>query len=254
MKLHAFDLSVNGKRIRGFTRDRAGTKLKVPMEIDGVQVSPYAWKYSRIFRFTKGQTLAIDQILRSVGLHGFAVRELPPLPTKFFVFEMKLDAAEIKIFSEDRNLTALKQRLNQLRLGTKGEAYFGEKEDFIGEVEIRSQREAESMGISDYDKLIHYGYYVAVTRVATKEEFWGKNLERHLNKESKKRGWGIIVQDVQLDFKIQDAPKKSPAMRVDAAPVATTTDRHIEANSTSAKTDQETDSATKAADRNPSCK
>ncbi len=208
MKLHIFEVSVNGKRLRGFTRDRAGVSLKVPMHMEGVPISPYKWKYNKVVRIAKGQALIVDKIHESVALRGFAITELPPLPTKFFVFEMELDAVQIRIYSEDRNLAAFKKWQTQATLSTKGEYFLGEKEEFLGEVEIRSQEDAKRMGIDDYDGLLQRGFYVAVMRVATGKEFLEKSLLRHLNKEAQKRHWGVIVHSLRIDLKKVEAAKQ----------------------------------------------
>ncbi len=208
MKLHTFDACVNGKRFRGFTRDRAGVSLKVPMHMEGAPISPYAWKYNKVIRITKGQAQIVDKILESVALGGFAVTELPPLPTKFFVFEMELDAAKIKIYSEDRNLVGFKERLTQGKLGTQGEYLSGEKEEFLGEVEIRSPEDAKRMGIEDYDGLLHRGFCIAVSRARTSKEFIEKSLLRHLNKEVQKRKLGVVICSLRVDLRKVEATKQ----------------------------------------------
>jgi hypothetical protein len=216
MKIHVFDLCLAGRRFRGFTRDRAAIRLKVPMKIGDVRVSPFAWKYRKTVRLRKGEMLAADEILQSVGLNGFSIREMPKLPTKFYVFDMELDIATIKIFSEDRNLTLFRRRLDQTRLGTQADRYQGEKEKFLGEVEIQSKEDASRLGITDYDGLVERGLQVEVVRIATHNEFLGKHLTRHLNEESKKRGWGIIIKDVTVDLRTVEAREvRQPTSRDD---------------------------------------
>jgi hypothetical protein len=220
MKLHTFDNVVNGTRYRGFTRNQNGSHLKRHMRLGDVVLDPYGWKYVKPMRVTKGRTLIADQILERVALEGFAVTQMPPLPTKFFVFEMSLDSADIKIYSGDRTLAAFKDCLHRARLGPKPNLILGEKEHFLGEVEIRSREEAQRMGLSDYDKLLRRGFLVEVIRVASQEECIEKEMLRFLNSESKKRNWGVGFTDIKINMKKSEMPSTVPNEITTSPPTA----------------------------------
>lgn len=188
MKLHAWDTTVNDKTIRALTRDRAGVRLKkqVIVHAENAIVQYNQWKYAGIVSTTNVPIDDVDYIRRlhaTIRRQGIAVVRMPELHRKFFVFDVQLDVADLRVYSADKELTRFKEIRKQMELGVQGDQWLGEGEKLVGEVEITSEADAKRMGIDDFHTLQWGGLWISVVRVSEREETFRRRMERELPKK-----------------------------------------------------------------------
>jgi hypothetical protein len=181
MKLYVFDAIMDGKHLRGFTRNRAGTALKRKLQIDslGIIVHWKNWAYYGELRTTDYHPSAFISIIRDVEQNGLAACAAP---TKFYVFDWNLINGNVRIYSKDKDLAEFSKFRNQLQLSADSELFKDVGETFIGEVDIESKSTAQAMGIEDYDGLIYRGFHLIFLRGATQKEFLERAVMRTLKK------------------------------------------------------------------------
>jgi hypothetical protein len=199
MKLHVFEANVEKERLRAFCRDKAGRLLKRGMTLEsGKRVYGREWKYWGILRAAAEEGEIVERILERVKTIGVAVSLMPPIPKKFFVFDVKLDVADIRIYSADRDLVAFRKRRRQVELGTDAARWGGGEEIHVGEVDIESADDAARMGIKNYRQLLGQDYCVEVIRATSGNE----NAERYLLREVRKvqHQWGIDISNLRIDI------------------------------------------------------
>lgn len=213
MKLHAFETVVGESRFRAFTRDKRRRSLQKPIVDNqgGIKIEPSDWVYHGIVSTTGIDNSHVRELHSTIRQNGFAVVTMLPLHTEFYVFDLELDWANIRIYSSDQNLKEFKKYRHRMKLSSKGQIYEGGQEKYIGKVEIENQRMAKQMGIDDFDDLQRIGFSVVVVSTTSKEQ----NMRRYLNRKlwEKAPEWekelGIVISKLNvLSLEVKD-PKNN---------------------------------------------
>jgi hypothetical protein len=210
MKLHAFETVVDESRFRAFTRDKRRRSLQKPIVANqgGIEIEPSEWVYHGIVSTTGIDNSYIRELHSTIRQNGFAVVRMPPLHTEFYVFDLELDLANLRIYSSDQNLKEFKKYRHRMELSSKGQIYEGGQEKYVGKVEIENQHVAKQMGIDDFDDLQRIGFWVVVVSTTNKEENMRRYLNRKLWEEAPKwdKELGIVTSNINvLSVEIKDA-------------------------------------------------
>ncbi len=198
MKLHAFDVVVEGKRFRGFTRDITGrvlrqNKIQLP---SGAFVQPNDWEYHGQITRTAKEAPIVEQIIQHVKAKGCAVTLMPDIPTVFYVFDIRFDYGDVRVYSHDPKLLEFRKSLKQLELGVNGDRWLGDEPILKGEVEIKSKADAMRMGV-EYDMLLRKGFWLAIMRELSTEEVMERSILRKMREEMKQ--YGVEVKSLSID-------------------------------------------------------
>lgn len=220
MKLHAWDTEVGDTPIRALTRDKARKSLKHPVTVypENVTINPEEWKYNGTISTTGIDSDYIRELHQKIKSQGVVVVELPKLKTRFHVFDVSFDVADVRVYSEDKELSKFKEYRKRLELGVHGDRFLGGEEKYLGEVDIPSQAAAKQMGIEDFHALQSSGFCVSIVRVSPREEALRRYLERELPKSLSKKAESLGVHFVDLriskvKFTHEDEVRSTPAAR-----------------------------------------
>lgn len=198
MKLHAHDVISNEKRFRVFTRDERGRILgqhDVRLS-DGTVVRAGDWKYHGPITLSAEQGPLVEQIIRLVRSVGLAVTSMPEIPTVFYVFDVRFDLGDARIYSVDPELVEFRKARKQLELGVKGDMWLGDEPIAKGAIEIESKATAMRMGV-DYDLLLSRGFFVAIARDISGKEVMERVILRKVRDEM--RPCGVQVTSLCID-------------------------------------------------------
>lgn len=220
MKLHAWDTEVGGKPLRAFTRDKARKSLKRPVTVhpENVTINPEEWKYHGNMSTTGIDSDYIRKLHQNIKSQGFAIVELPKLKTRFHVFDVSFDVADVRVYSEDKELPEFKEFRKRIELSVHGDRFLGGEEKYLGEVDIPSEAAAKQMGIEDFHALQSIGFWVSIVRVSPREETFRRYLERELPKSLSKyaESVGVHLLDFRVDkvkFTHEDEVRSTPPAR-----------------------------------------
>lgn len=200
MKLHAWDTKVDDTPIRAFTRDRARKSLKQAVTVlpEDITILPKEWNYAGVISTTGIDSDYIRELHQIIRNKGFAIVELPKLKENFFVFDISFDVVDVRVYSDDKELSEFKKARQRMELGVQGHNFLGGEEKYIGEVEIPSKAAAKQMGIDDFDFLQSNGFWVSVVRISPREEALRRYLERELPKSVEKKVKSMGMKLVEL--------------------------------------------------------
>lgn len=203
MKLHAFDVETSKGRFRAFTRDKARKLLKreVSLKSDDLTISPNQWKYAGPMSTTGlGENDHIKGLHAAIKNQGFVIVSMPPIYRDFFVFDKKLDAGDIRIYSNDRELTEFSRIWHLIEMRPDGETYEGEAPIYVSQIQIPNKKTAELMGLN-YERLQDPGFEFHVVRESSETEYLRRGLERTLKEELPKKfkNSGIEFIDISVD-------------------------------------------------------
>lgn len=181
MKLHTHEVEIKEGRFRAYTRDKTGKLLKKPIFLhsENLWISPSDWIYNGIVSTTGVTDNYIKSLHRVLKEQGFVVVRMPPLIKHFFVFEGKLDNADIRIYSKDKNLSRFNKFWNLLKLSPHGMKYEGKEPELLGEIDITNNIIAKQLGI-DFKQLQQDEFQIKVVRHTQYEESLERMLKRKL--------------------------------------------------------------------------
>jgi hypothetical protein len=124
------------------------------------------------------------------------------LKTRFFVFDVLFDAADVRIYSEDKDLSRFNEFVKRMRLGVHGDHFGAGEPKFIGEVDIPSETAAKQMGV-DFSQLQCEGIFVVILREASRDERLRRYLERELSNSDELHGFaksmGMRLKSIRVD-------------------------------------------------------
>lgn len=183
MKLHTFDAEIEGKRFRAFTRDKARRALcgLVNLSDIGVQIDQDDWNYVGTKTTPSVANQHIRNIKKEVKKNGFAIVGMPSICKHFFVFDIELDIADLRVYSNDKNLSDFNKFRRSLELSPQGSRFEGKEAIFVGELDIPDPVAANNLGL-DYERLQTEGFQVVVVRFNSDIESVRRSFERKFRK------------------------------------------------------------------------
>lgn len=204
MKVHVFEAQQDGKWFFAFARDRPGSLMKSGVTINNSVAIDYAdWAYMGVYRTDTTTNDPLDEKLHNgVRRDGLVVTTALPKPSCYHVFELKLDAADLRIYSDQRSLENFRNTRHRLELGPEGRRYEGGAEEYIGEVSIPDPAVAAQMKLN-YVSLRMTGVQVKAISNSSVEEFLRRKFERALKRELPLKAAQLGIRVVELGVKVE---------------------------------------------------
>lgn len=215
MKLHAFEVGTD-RRFRAYTRDRGRKHLQRPILLASgdVRIDPKDWRYVGVISTTGLPLDFVQPLHASVRQQGWVVVSMPPLRTHFHVFDLQLDAADLRIYSHARDLNEFNEYRKRLELSPDGESYRGGEPVHRGELDIPSEASATALRLN-YRQLQRHGFDVVVVNAPAREETIRRRLQRELPDvvRSTLQEFGVHLVDLQIQrvtFRQPDMTQEQP--------------------------------------------
>lgn len=237
MKLHKFRTEAGNRIFFAYTSDKRRKSLRTTVELHDegktIKIESSSWKYV-------GQVSSEDIdsenrviVYRELQSNGFAIVGSLPIVRNFYVFDWKLDRADLRIYSAEKNLAAFKRRHHFAKMSTKGHLISGNEPEYVGEVDIPDKAAASRLGL-DYEQLQLTRFQVAFLRALEKEQAIERHLKRELPKKLEKtaENMGMIITDIYANVCPINSHAKNPKPSVptDINPSETTQSQEVNIN------------------------
>jgi hypothetical protein len=215
MRLYAFDCIVEGRHLRGFMSRIDGPLTCGSVEVNGITspIEADKWIFDRVMVARASEGHIVQKVVTQVRRKGYSITGMEAPPTRFHVTDVVLDGGSVRLYSTERNIERFKEALRRLQLSRDGDPFHIKSEDYIGEVNICSQKQAEQLGIESYLQLVKQEMASVVLSKSDPISLFENTGLRKMNKQF--REMGITVTDFKLEKVIRADTREDilPEMR-----------------------------------------
>lgn len=240
MKVHAHETNTT-PRIRGYTRNKSAKALRktIVLTQDNLTIRPEDWHYVGQMTLPDAALGPGAKFANSIREKGFCIARLPPKNKDFYVFELALDVADLRIYSSDPDLKNFKEFRNRMELSPQGRCLSGDEPKLKGRLKIDDATVATGLGLN-YDRLQFEEFDVVIVGERSYEESLRRLLERHLKEElpAELEGTGVRLEGLQItSLRVQEDNReesrvvKSPTSESEKSPSVLNVNIHNAASS-----------------------
>jgi hypothetical protein len=204
MKLHVHQSYRNGQRYHAYTRDKSGKFLRFAKLFEGDEVLfiKRDWKYFRPFHFdVSDQDSQGYKIYQVILENGACIATINKYPRTVFVFDVKFDQSNARLYSVDEDLDSFHTIFNDLKLSPKGDLIGYDDIVYKGSLVDKYYFELQDLGV-DLDQIDKTNFSIVWSEHPVEEiEYKRRYLQRKMREEMPKlvKKYGLEMTDLTID-------------------------------------------------------
>jgi hypothetical protein len=171
IKVHIFEVNIGNSEIKGFSKTRKPAKIRNDVQLRDPHtgqkflIHPAQWKYQQQISWEWTVYKNSEQLrerFAAVKRGEFVVGFIPRSKLHLYVFRVKMDAADIRVFCTEKNAASWKRREQELT------QYVFIEEEFVGEIDIVGSEDCTRLELSAdsvYSQIAQNGFFIKVDKV-----------------------------------------------------------------------------------------
>jgi hypothetical protein len=210
MKIHVYSAKKANKLFYALTRDKSGKALTNLISLPGKDDAIFNkgdWRYREVISLDFGdQSGVIQTIKNDLNKNNVCVIEVKKFPHKIYVYDIKYDILDARLYSLDEDLSRFHHHQNTMELSPMGDFLGYGSLSFIGTLDNHHAFDLMRMGIGISD-LVSNGFFVSISdNDIHQNEVLRRRLERKIRKDLLKKAGALGIN--VISFRINELSVK----------------------------------------------